>query len=52
MAVCVQMWSLMNIGALIIAVAVPVAVGFIGTAVGGGGDSGELSYCFSMILSC
>jgi hypothetical protein len=36
------MGILWDIGSLIIAVAIPVAVGFIGTAVGGGGgDSGE-----------
>jgi hypothetical protein len=35
------MGILWDIGSLIIAVAIPVAVGFLGTAVGGGGDSGE-----------
>jgi len=33
------MLSFSSIGALLLAVAIPVAVGFIGTAVGGGGDS-------------
>ena len=36
-----QMLSFSSIGALLLAVAIPVAVGFIGTAVGGGGDSGN-----------
>ena len=35
------MLSFSSIGALLLAVAIPVAVGFIGTAVGGGGDSGN-----------
>jgi hypothetical protein len=33
------MW--VDLAALIIAVAIPLAVGFTGTAVGGGGQSGE-----------
>lgn len=43
------MLSFSSIGALLLAVAIPVAVGFIGTAVGGGGDSGKCDQACKII---
>lgn len=47
------MWNLWDVGSLVIAVGLPVGVGFAGTAFGGGGDSGAFYFnCSLRIVGC